>query len=188
MKKINKGALAMVLAGSVTFSVVTALLTDQSSKHLAEENVLTISEDQQKADVIKQPEKTVKDQTPATNVKDVQTKPSHNISVSQTDIQQNKEQFTKTTAINSANTDTTATTAPAAATRIAPSIQAPTTTANTIPAATGNNPTSETKTTTPTTTTTPATTATNHGQQVSQAVKEKTVSHQDKKETNGKKF
>jgi hypothetical protein len=209
MNKRTKGALAMVLAGSVTFSVINALLDDQPSKRIAKEIALTISGIQKKADVINQAEKTAKDQTPTTNVKDVETKLSHNISAFQADIQQNKGKLTKRTTTNSANTDTTTTKTPAATTLIATSIKAPKTTAipaatgtntpseatTTIPVMTGTDTTGKSTTTIPTTTgtsatnqTTTTTTTTNHGQQVSQAQKEKAASHQDKRGNNGKKF
>ncbi|MEH7085550.1 hypothetical protein V7139_22815, partial [Neobacillus drentensis] len=68
MKKISKGALAMVFAGAVTFSVANALLAEQPLKRLAKEIALPISADREKADVIKQAEKT--NLTPTTNVKD----------------------------------------------------------------------------------------------------------------------
>lgn len=208
MNKRAKGAFAMVLAGSVTFSVINALLDDQPSKQIAKAIAATISEHQKKADVLNQAEKTVKDQAQATNVKDEQTKLSPNVSAYQADIQQNREKSTERTTTNSTNTDMTTTTTPAA-TFIATSIKAPETTTTTIPATTGTNTTSKASTTTsppatgtnttskstttkPTTTgssatnqTTTPTTTTNHGQQVSQTVK---ASHQDKKVNNGKKF
>ncbi len=59
MNKRTKGALAMVLAESITFSVTNALLGDQSSKRLVEEKALTTSENPKKSDVINQLEKTV---------------------------------------------------------------------------------------------------------------------------------
>jgi hypothetical protein len=209
MNKRTKGALAMVLAGSVTFSVINAMLDDQPSKRIAKEIALTISGIQKKAGVINQAEKTTKDQTPKMNGKDVQSKLSSNASAFQADNQQNNENFTENTTTNSANTDRTTTTAPAATTLIATTIKAPKTT--TIPAATatnitsetsttGTDPTSKSTTTIPTTTRTSTTnanattttsttsTTTSHGQQVSQAAKEKAASHQDKKVNNGKKF
>lgn len=48
MNTITKGAIAMVLAGSVTFSVAHTLLGDQSTIRLAEENAATISGDPKK--------------------------------------------------------------------------------------------------------------------------------------------
>ena len=70
MNKLTKGALAMVLAGSVTFSVTNALLADQPLKRLAKQIALPISADRKQADVINHAEKKVKLQTPAANVKD----------------------------------------------------------------------------------------------------------------------
>lgn len=78
MNKLTKGAFAMVLAGSVTFSVTNALLADQPLKRLAKAIALPVSGDQKKAEVISKAEKTMKEQTPTTNVKDGQTKLSHN--------------------------------------------------------------------------------------------------------------
>jgi hypothetical protein len=78
MNKLTKGAFAMVLAGSVTFSVTNALLADQPLKRLTKAIALPVSGDQKKADVISKAEKTMKEQTPTTNVKDGQTKLSHN--------------------------------------------------------------------------------------------------------------
>ncbi|MEH6945656.1 hypothetical protein V7068_01075, partial [Bacillus sp. JJ634] len=122
MNKLTKGALAMVLAGSVTFSIANVLLVDQSSKRLIKENDLTISEVPKKSDVINQGEKTTKDQTSATNVKDVQTKPSQNTAAFQAAIKnknesdttvvashQNTEKSTEKTITNSANMNTTIT-------------------------------------------------------------------------------
>ena len=238
MKKLTKGALAMVLAGAVTFSVTNALLVGQSTKRLAEENG-----DHKKADVINQAEKTVKDQIQTTNGKDVQTKLSYNTAAFQVAlknrnksnmtiaaIQQNPEKLTKTTITNLAYKNETTTATPAVATIPVTSAKVPLTTTTptttgakttTTPATTGTKTTTtptttgakttttptttgaNTTTTTPTTTganttttptttgtntTTASTTTTNHGQQVSQVVKEKAVSHKDKKENNENKM
>ncbi|PLR67728.1 hypothetical protein [Bacillus sp. UMB0893] len=155
MEKLTKGALAMVLAGSVTFSVTNALLVDESSKRLTKDNALIISGVQKKADVIDHEEKTVKDQTPTSIVKDGQTKISHDIPASQdafknrdksdiaiADIQQDTEKISKSTTTNPAVKKVTVT-----------GIKAPTrTTAST---ATGTKTTSVT--TKPEATTKPAT-------------------------------
>lgn len=155
MEKLTKGALAMVLAGSVTFSVTNALLVDESSKRLTKDNALIISGVQKKADVIDHEEKTVKDQTPTSNVKDGQTKISHDIPASQdafknrdksdiaiADIQQDTQKISKSTTTNPAVKKVTVT-----------GIKAPTrTTAST---ATGTKTTSVT--TKPEATTKPAT-------------------------------
>ena len=232
MKKLTKGALAMVLAGAVTFSVTNALLVGQSTKRLAEENALTISGDHKKADVINQAEKTVKDQIQTTNGKDVQTKLSYNTAAFQVAlknrnksnmtiaaIQQNPEKLTKTTITNLAYKNETTTATPAVATIPVTSAKVPLTTTTptttgakttttpattgtkttttptttgakttTTPTTTGANTTTTTPTTTGTNTTTTSTTTTNHGQQVSQVVKEKAASHKDKKVNNEKKM
>jgi|GEM_PF-2796060 len=164
MNKLTKGALAMVLAGSVTFSIANVLLVDQSSKRLIKEKDLTISEVPKRSDVINQGEKTAKDQTSATNVKDVQTKPSHNTAAFQAAIKnrsesdttlvashQNTERSTGKTITNSANTNTAITTM-SAATR---GKEATTTTTSTTTA------TNATRAKAPTTTTAPAKTRTN---------------------------
>jgi hypothetical protein len=183
MKKLTKGALAMVLAGSVTFSVTNALLVNQSSKKFTEENASTISGDPKKAGIISQAEKTVKDHTPTTNVKDGQTKLSHDIPAFQESlknrnksdmaiaaIQQNTKKFSKRTTTNPANTDTATTTKPAATAISSTRAKAPTTT--TTPVTTGTNTTNvtttpvattipSTSTKAPTATTTPTATGTN---------------------------
>ncbi len=83
MNTLTKGALAMVLAGSVTFSFTNSWLIEQSSKFLTKENAFILSKVQKKVDVISQKEKTVKDQTPTANVKDDQSKLSQDIPASQ---------------------------------------------------------------------------------------------------------
>ncbi|RID89139.1 hypothetical protein D1953_00780 [Peribacillus asahii] len=177
MNKLTKGALAMVLAGSVTFSIANVLLVDQSSKRLIKEKDLTISEVPKRSDVINQGEKTAKDQTSATNVKDVQTKPSHNTAAFQAAIKnrsesdttlvashQNTERSTGKTITNSANTNTAITTM-SAATR---GKEATTTTTSTTTATNATRAKAPTATRTntagakaPTTTTAPAKTRTN---------------------------
>ncbi|WP_374721403.1 hypothetical protein [Peribacillus tepidiphilus] len=183
MKKLTKGALAMVLAGSFTFSVTNALLVNQSSKKFTEENASTISGDPKKTGIISKAEKTVKDHTPTTNVKDGQTKLSHDIPAFQESlknrnksdmaiaaIQQNRKKFSKRTTTNPANTDTATTTKPAATAISSTRAKAPTTT--TTPVTTGTNTTNvtttpvattipSTSTKAPTATTTPTATGTN---------------------------
>ncbi|WP_026582016.1 hypothetical protein [Bacillus sp. J33] len=83
MNTLTKGALAMVLAGSVTFSFTNSWLIEQSSKFLTKENAFILSKVQKKEDVISQKEKTVKDQTLTANVKDDQSKLSQDIPASQ---------------------------------------------------------------------------------------------------------
>ncbi|MDQ0245251.1 hypothetical protein J2S09_002827 [Bacillus fengqiuensis] len=222
MKKVTKGALSMVLAGSVTFAVTNALLGDQISNLLTGENALIRSGEMKKEDGISQAEKTVKDQMQTTNVKGGQTKLSHDVPASEEafnnrsksntiNLASTNKTTTKTPAVAtkpaiSTKTLTATTTpkptrtnttnaTPAASTKPAASAKAPTTTS--APKPTGTNTTSATptpaappKTTTPTpvetNTTSPITTTTNHGQEVSQAAKEKAASRQDTKENNGK--
>ncbi|MBO1514914.1 hypothetical protein [Metabacillus bambusae] len=165
MTTITKGALAMVLAGAVTFSVTNALLDEQSSKQVIKEIALTQSGDQKKADAINQAKKTVEDPTPITNVKEVETKLSHDNPAIQaaknsnksdiaiTAIPLNKKQFSKSTTSNSASTNETTTTTPTVITKPATSTKAPTT----VSARTGTNKTSAS--TTPAVTTKPTTSA-----------------------------
>jgi hypothetical protein len=168
MNKITKGALAMVLAGSVTFSVANALLADQPLKRLAKEIALPISADRKKADVVNQAEKKVKVQTPTTNVKDHDIAAIHvslkNSNMAKAAIQTDREK----------SSDRNTTTTPAATTKPATSAKAPSTTT--------------TPTTTETNTKSATTTNTNRGQQVSQAAKEKAAIQRDIKENNGKKM
>ncbi|HWO97599.1 MAG TPA: hypothetical protein VNM45_14960 [Bacillus sp. (in: firmicutes)] len=183
MKTVTKGALAMVLAGSVTFAVTNVLLGDQISKRLTEESALPMSGDQKKADDISQAEKTVKDQTPTTNVKDGQTKPSHDVPAFQeasenrnkidtaaASTQQDTKKFSKSHTTNLVSTNKTTTTTPAVATRPVTSTKAPaattapkpkgTSTANATPTpAAPTRPVTSTKA--PPTTTAPKPTETN---------------------------
>lgn len=186
MNKRTKGALAMVLVGSLTFSVTNALLAHQSSKRLGEEKALTILGYQKK---------TVKDQTPITNRKDVQTKLSHNINAFQVSlknknkndivvavIQQNTRISTVRTTTNPAHMNATRIITSAETTIPLTDAKAPRTTIPvTSPKATSTTTTSTTMGTNRTNTTSAKTTTTNHGQQVSQAAKENAASHQDKK-------
>jgi len=212
MNTLNKGALAMVFVGSVTFSVTNGLLGDQSPiQLLVEEHSLSISGDLKKVDVTGQTEKKVKEQTPTTNVKADKTEPSYDIPASQAAFnnkdksdmataanQQNTKKYSKSTTTNPASTNETTTNSTAPTT----SAKAPTTTptstrTNTTSATT--NPAAPTKvdtsakapTTAPTSTgtnpTSATTTTTNRGQEVSQAAKEKATSQRDSKENSGKK-
>lgn len=212
MNTLTKGALAMVLAGSVTFSVTNALLVEPSSKRFTEENALTVTGDQNEGDKITQAEKTVKDQTTTANVKENETKISDDIPASQVtfknsnqndmavdSMQQNTKKSSKRIATNPASTNESTTTTSAATTIRTTSIKAPTTTTASKPS--GTNETSVATTPAPTTkpatsTKAPATTTKsapgtnttkiNRGQEVSQAAKEKAASNRDKKENNGK--
>lgn len=175
----------MVLAGAVTFSVTNALLIDQSSKNVADETAITISEDEQKAEVTN--EKAVKNQPPTTNEKDGQAIQGAIENDSESDmteavVQQNTKKTTEATTIKPANVNTSTTpvnknvttAAPVTATIPAPSPKAPTTTTTPVPTTSGANTTGATKPTI------------NNGQQVSQDAKEKAAIRQDTKENNGK--
>jgi hypothetical protein len=202
MNTITKGAIAMVLAGSVTFSVAHTLLGDQSSIRLAEENASTISGDPKKADIINQAEKAVKNQTPASKGKDQEMAAlkvaSNNSEMNVATIQQNSSSKNNPTNPSDRNKIITVTSAETTVT----STKEPTITLTT-PTTSGTNTTSvstKPETTkpasTPTTTAQPAktetnatstpSTETNRGQQVSQAAKEKAENRRDLKENNGK--
>src|SRR5581483_11157142 len=66
MYNIAKGALAMVLVGSVTFSVTNALLADHSTNQSAHAAVAAHSENRKTADNINQTKKTVNNQSKKT--------------------------------------------------------------------------------------------------------------------------
>lgn len=185
MSKLSRGAFSMVLAGAVTFSVTNALLIDQSSKNVADETAITISEDEQKAEVTN--EKAVKNQPPTTNEKDGQAiqgaieNDSESVKTEAV-VQQNIKKTTEATTIKPANVNTSTTpvnknvttAAPVTATIPAPVPKAPTTTTTPVPTTSGANTTGATKPTI------------NNGQQVSQNAKEKAAIRQDTKENNGK--
>ncbi|WP_078432163.1 hypothetical protein [Metabacillus halosaccharovorans] len=137
---LTKGALAMILAGAVTFSVTNSLLVDQSSKLLMKENALKIFEDREKEGLISQAEKTVKDQTPTIDVQKVQTKISNdspnntaienkNMSnMDQASSQQNTKVLKTSTTTNLASTNETIITTPAVNTKPKTSVKSSTTT------------------------------------------------------------
>ncbi|MBT2733639.1 hypothetical protein [Bacillus sp. ISL-7] len=132
MIKITKGALAMVLAGSVTFSVANALFS-HPIKQLTKEMAIPISADRKKADVINPKEKKDKPQTPAANVKDrpviqVSLKNRNTNDMEVAAIQQNIEKSSSRTTTSSANTKVKTTTKPAATPIPVKSTKAPTTT------------------------------------------------------------
>ncbi|MDF2787160.1 MAG: hypothetical protein K0S80_258 [Neobacillus sp.] len=188
MNTLTKGALSMVLAGSVTFSVANTLLGDQSYIRLAEENASTIAEDPKKADIINQAEKTVKDQTPATNGTAEQPILASNDApiqvalnnqtesvVATATIPQNNKELTEGTTPKPIHTNQTTTSTPSAPSTPVPSLPTtPVPAPAPVPApptTTGNNDTS----------------AANYGQEVAQEAKEKADSHQENKGNNGKK-
>ncbi|MFP5106821.1 hypothetical protein ACSU6B_08625 [Neobacillus sp. C211] len=132
MIKITKGAIAMVLAGSVTFSAANALL-GQPIKRLTKEMAIPISADRKKADVINPAEKKDKPQTPAANVKDrpviqVSLKNRNTNDMEVAAIQQNIEKSSSITTTSSANTNVKTTTKPAATPIPVKSTKAPITT------------------------------------------------------------
>ncbi|QIZ05472.1 hypothetical protein HFZ78_00715 [Priestia megaterium] len=182
MIKITKGALAMVLAGSVTFSVANALL-GQPIKQLTKEMALPISADRKKADVINPAEKKGQPQTPRANVKDrsvlkVSLKNTDTNDTAVAAVQQNREKTSDRTTTSAANPRGTTTIKPVAKTIPVKSTKAPTTTRKptttrtaatrtttkpavpTIPATSAKAPTTSVKapTTTPTTSKTSTTT------------------------------
>ena len=204
MNKLTKGAIAMVLMGSVTFSITNAFVADHSSKRPAEANAAIKSEDQNKAGhrdhSSKQlaeantlssgnQKKSVQDQTQTTDVKDVQTTTSHKIAAVHEVLKNGSNSgvavaaIAKSTTANSDRTTTVKTTAPATNTKT-----------NTNSTVTETASTNSTAAPTPTTSasgqtkkTTTTTAANYHGKQVSQAAKERAASHQAKKEHKAKK-
>ncbi|MEH7504442.1 hypothetical protein V7152_20915 [Neobacillus drentensis] len=204
MNKITKGALAMVLAGAVTFSVANALLAEQPLKRLTKEIAFPISADRKKADVVNQAEKKVKVQTPTTNVKD------HDIAAIQVSLKNSNMAKAAIQTDREKTSDRNTTTTPVATTKPEKSTKAPTTTkpvtsskapTTTKPVTSSKAPTTTKPATSPkpptTTTVTKPTgsntnsatkTTTNRGQQVSQEAKEKAAIQRDIKENNGKKM
>lgn len=201
MNKAAIGALAMVLVGSVTFSLTNTLLTDHSTKKRMQTHNTTILADQKSVDESNQTDKTATEPTPAPDEKNVQTADSLLASVTQVESN-NGNASEQPAAVNQNNTvqvsspapspNTTASTIPttpktntpsAGTTSTAPAVTpAPTTNQNPAPAST----TSNAPVTAPAQATSTNTTTINHGQQVSQAAKEKgaAASQQNKKVTN----
>ncbi|MBY0149052.1 hypothetical protein [Neobacillus niacini] len=204
MNTITKGAVAMVLAGSITFSVANTLLGNQSPIRVAEESASTISGDPKKADIINQAEKAVKDQTPPSKGKEQEMAAlkvaSNNSEMYAAPIQQNSSSKDNTT--NPSDTNQIITAAPAVTTITSTSVKEPTTTTTTSTTSGSNatsvstkpettKPASIPKTTAPpvkteTNATSTSSTETNRGQQVSQAAKEKAENRRELKENNGK--
>lgn len=215
MNKLTKGAIAMVLMGSVTFSITNALFADHSSKRIAEANAAIRSGDQKKADHkdlsskrlaeantlsnfgnqktaddINQADKSVQDQTPTTDVKDLQTTASHKIAAVHEVLKNGSNSgiavaaIGKSSTANSDRTTTVKTTAPATNTKTNSNSTATETTSTNsanAPTTTTTAPGQSKKTTGTPGKTASTTAANNHGKQVSQAAKEKAASHQDKK-------
>lgn len=200
MRNLTKGAFAMVLAGSVTFSVTNALLIDQSSKRINEENTLTESRNPIREDVNGQLDKTVKDQSVTTNEKEVQTTVSNDTATFQVPVnntnkndsviettQQNTKKININTTPNPASTSearTTTTASKPKGTNTLSSTAAPTESKTKTSIEEQPKPIAATPTGTDSTITTNKTN--NRGLQVSESAKEKNETQSDKKEGNGK--
>jgi hypothetical protein len=214
MNGLNKGALAMVLAGSVTFAVSNVLVVEQAFQRLSDANPLSITGDLIKENGISQGEKTKKDETPKADKKEDRTNltsqeaiKNNRVANQQDANTSNKSTTTTTTPAVTKKAATTkkatppkatATTTPSKPSTTSPATKPTENTTNskvhkttTTPAPSGNTTSSTKKT--PTTpvpsgnTTSSTKTTTNHGQQVSQDAKEKAPSQRDQKENNGKK-
>jgi hypothetical protein len=119
MNNLTKGALAMVIAGSVTFSVANAWLTGQSSNQLAKVN----RGNPKPVVAITQAKKTGKHQSPKTDLKNMHTtytafqvtlKDGNKINSAAASTTQNTENVVKRAAINLANNVNATATKPAA--------------------------------------------------------------------------
>jgi hypothetical protein len=123
MNNLTKGALAMVIAGSVTFSVANAWLTGQSSNQLAKVN----RGNPKPVVAITQAKKTGKHQAPITDVKNMNTAYTHNNAAFQMTLKdgnkinsaaasttQNSENVAKRAATNLVNNVNATATKPAA--------------------------------------------------------------------------
>lgn len=200
MKKATKGALAMVLVGSVTFSVTNALLVDHSTKKVAQIHTSTHSGVQKTASDTNQTEKIVKAQPSITEVNHIQTTDSLNHEALQTDSNNGNTSYStndrpstavqkQTTTENSPST-TAKSPAPIINTEAPLTTAKGTTSTNTtatpVPA-TNPNPTatgaasSKASTTTAQKTSKTTTSPLNYGQEVSQTAKANGASHQNKK-------
>jgi hypothetical protein len=126
MQNRSKGALAMVLAGAVTFSVTNSFLPEPMTR-IANELALHVSGDAKKADIIRKQETAIKEQSAIMNGEEGQTKLSDGPPV----VQKTKNegagkahhQNIKSTATNQARTNETTTESPSAA--IGKSISSP---------------------------------------------------------------
>lgn len=218
MNSLTKGSLAMVLAGSVTFSLANALFIDHSSTRVLKEKPLAISRDLKSEDV-SLGEKKTKIQGPTASEKHGQTNPSRGHLISNTvsnssnktgndvAIQQNTKISNENTTTNPKNGEKPTTKPLAVKKTVIETVEKPqkvmtstmpprtnttskTTSPNTNPApVTSNKETTETTIQTPTNPgKTSQTTSVNHGQQIAQDAKEKAVSHRKQKEDSGKKM
>ncbi|NLP50411.1 hypothetical protein [Bacillus sp. RO1] len=198
MKKLSRGALSMVLAGAVTFSVTNALLAE----YIAGDHALNILGNQVKADVTS--EKTEKNQPPTTKGKEEQNKEKpadtaavpKNPHVAEAATQKETKKTTVEVAKKPAKKDATTSTSDSAGTSTkAPTPPPPVTAKPPVPAkppeiAKPAEPAKPVQTTKPKTTgnsqNSAATRITNNGQDVSQAAKEKAERRQEDKENKGK--
>jgi len=90
MNHLTKGALTMVLAGSVTFSIANAWLGGQPAKQLFEKvNAIAHSELQKRTNFLNnQADQTVNVQTPKPKIQNLKTTPSHKTEVVQAVIKE----------------------------------------------------------------------------------------------------
>ncbi|WP_264737931.1 hypothetical protein [Cytobacillus firmus] len=179
MKSPAKGALAMVIAGSITFSVTNSLL--QTAKLLSEENSFILSGIQKKSEVNRQvdkqaeaqilavqdneKQKTVTKDAPAPKESLITGEKSNKAIVA---VQPNKEVSNRKTAAVSVSNKKPSAPKPAsspAGSKTTNEAARPETSNTPAPGTGGNN------------TTSPAAKTLNHGQQVSQAAKEKAESN-----------
>ena len=191
MKKLTKGALTMVLVGSVTFSAANVLLGTHSFKLPKSGQQKTMAGTNQReqteknpilktADKINKSEKTVKDPTPTNAVKNVQSTIPHNI-VTFNVVIKTESKSGKVVAI--VKKDTTSTVTTSATPNTTQSAGNKTTDLKaTASGTTSTNSTASITSSAPTTTITA-----NHGKQVSQNAKDTAASRKDMKDNNGKK-
>ncbi|PFO08509.1 hypothetical protein COJ85_03190 [Bacillus sp. AFS076308] len=205
MNKRAIGALTMVLVGSVTFSLTNNLLSNQFTKQLNEVNNLPISDEPKTTDNIDSVEKnennqtkgtadkittenkTLKEQKPITERKNVDSTVSIKPVTLQAESNKTTAQVQNSTTTIRAASSATKTTAPV--TTKTTTNQKTNTTTTSTKTTTKTAPTNST-TTSSSTTTAPAnstTTNVNHGQQVSQDAKAKATIRKDQKVNNGKK-
>ncbi|MBM7653290.1 hypothetical protein [Neobacillus cucumis] len=200
MNKRTIGALAMVLVGSVTFSVTNSLLADDTINRKDQANELTIPSKQNTNDSINQTEKQLHIQTTKAVEDTDETKntvkaplATININKSKT-TSSNKMKLNTETSSNKTITQTqkrtaTSTTAPAAnatATTSKPITNQKTITTTNKTTTTSQTSSKTTATATPTISAAPTTTTTNHGNQVSQDAREKALSRKVVQKSNGK--
>jgi hypothetical protein len=211
MKGLNKGALAMVLAGSVTFSVSNILIVEQAFQRVSDEHPIIISRNLLKENRINKGEETKNNPTPTAEEKAPVNENNSDRIDNQQDTNTSKSAISnpastkKTETTKTSPQKATATTKPPTNSKVQKTTTTPvptktkTTSSATRPAENTTATKSTENTTNPKvhrTTTKPAPTGntrsstqktTNHGQQVSQDAKEKAASHRDQKENNGKK-